>query len=51
MCLIIFVFDCHPDYQLILGANRDEYSDRPTETAGFWNSAPYLLAGRDKLST
>ncbi|MDD2852608.1 MAG: NRDE family protein [Desulfuromonadaceae bacterium] len=48
MCLIVFAFDCHPDYQLILGANRDEFRYRPTEPAGFWNSAPYLLAGRDK---
>ncbi|MDD2899082.1 MAG: NRDE family protein [Desulfuromonadaceae bacterium] len=48
MCLIVFAYDCHPDYRLILGANRDEYRDRPTEPAGFWDSAPYLLAGRDK---
>lgn len=47
MCLIVFAYNCHPDYQLILGANRDEFRDRPTEPAGFWMSAPYLLAGRD----
>ena len=47
MCLIVFAYDCHPDYQLILGANRDEFRDRPTDSAGFWSSAPYLLAGRD----
>jgi uncharacterized protein with NRDE domain len=48
MCLIVFAYDCHSDYQLILGANRDEYRARPTEPVGFWTSAPYLLAGRDK---
>lgn len=47
MCLIVFAYKCHPDYQMILGANRDEFRDRPTESAGFWISAPYLLAGRD----
>lgn len=47
MCLIVFAYKCHPEYQLILGANRDEFRDRPAEPAGFWNSAPYLLAGRD----
>ena len=47
MCLIVFAYNCHPDYQLILGANRDEFRDRPTEPAGFWISAPFLLAGRD----
>lgn len=24
MCLIIFAYNCHPVYRLILGANRDE---------------------------
>jgi uncharacterized protein with NRDE domain len=47
MCLIVFAYKCHPGYQLILGANRDEFRDRPTESAEFWLSAPYLLAGRD----
>ncbi|MDD2734107.1 MAG: NRDE family protein [Desulfuromonadaceae bacterium] len=47
MCLIVFAYKCHPDYQMILGANRDEFRDRPTESAGFWLSAPYLVAGRD----
>jgi len=47
MCLIVFAFDCHPDYQLILGANRDEYRNRLTDPAGFWSSAPHILAGRD----
>jgi uncharacterized protein with NRDE domain len=48
MCLIVFAYDCHPDYRLILGANRDEFRNRPADPAGFWSSAPYLLAGRDK---
>lgn len=50
MCLIVFAYDFHPDYLLILGANRDEFRDRPTDPAGFWDCAPYLLAGRDKLA-
>jgi uncharacterized protein with NRDE domain len=48
MCLIVFAYDCHPDYRLILGANRDEFRDRPAEPAGFWADAPHILAGRDK---
>jgi uncharacterized protein with NRDE domain len=48
MCLIVFALDCHPRYRLILGANRDEYQDRPSEPAAFWSDAPHLLAGRDK---
>ncbi len=47
MCLLIFAFKTHPTYKLILAANRDEYYDRPTAPAGFWDEAPYLLAGKD----
>lgn len=50
MCLIVFAYDCHPAYRLILGANRDEYHNRPTEPARFWNDAPHVLAGRDKVA-
>ncbi len=47
MCLITFAYDCHPRYHLILVANRDEYFQRPTEHAHFWESYPWILAGRD----
>lgn len=47
MCLLIFAFKVHPAYKLILAANRDEYYDRPTAPAGFWDEAPHLLAGKD----
>ncbi|HET8834638.1 MAG TPA: NRDE family protein [Gemmatimonadales bacterium] len=47
MCLILLVYDAHPDYRLILAANRDEFYDRPTTPAGFWPDAPGVLAGRD----
>ena len=47
MCLLFFAYDCHPDYRLILAANRDEYYDRPTEHAKFWESYPEVFAGQD----
>lgn len=50
MCLIVLAYDCHPLYRLILGANRDEFRDRPTDPARFWNDAPQVLAGRDRLA-
>src|SRR6185369_8284359 len=50
MCLIAFAFDHHPRYSLVLAANRDEFLDRETESAGFWSDAPHLLAGRDRLA-
>lgn len=48
MCLIVFAYNCHPEYRLILGANRDEYRDRPADAACFWPDAPHILAGRDR---
>lgn len=47
MCLIIFSYDMHPRYRLILAANRDEYYNRPTAPLCFWDDAPDILAGRD----
>lgn len=47
MCLILLAFKSHPGYKLILAGNRDEYYDRPTAPAAFWEEAPWLLAGRD----
>ncbi len=50
MCLIVFAFDCHPRYRLVLAANRDEYYDRPTATAAVWPENEDVIAGRDLLS-
>ena len=50
MCLILLALQQHPSYKLILGANRDEYYDRPSAPPAFWNEAPGLLAGKDLRS-
>jgi uncharacterized protein with NRDE domain len=47
MCLIVFGWRAHREFPLILGANRDEFLDRPSRPAGFWPEQPDLLAGRD----
>ena len=47
MCLILFAWQAHPDYPLILAGNRDEFYARPTAPAGFWDDHPQILAGRD----
>ena len=46
MCLILFAYDRHADFPLVLIANRDEYYARPTRDAHWWEDAP-VLAGRD----
>ncbi len=47
MCLIVFARNFHKDYPLILAANRDEFYDRKSMKAAFWEDAPGVLAGRD----
>ncbi|GAA3731795.1 NRDE family protein [Salinicoccus jeotgali] len=47
MCLILFQKNQHPEYKLVIGANRDEAYDRPTAPAHFWEEHPDILAGRD----
>lgn len=47
MCLILFAHDCHPRYQLVVAANRDEFYKRPTLPAAFWQDNSNILAGRD----
>lgn len=47
MCLIALAWQVHPDYPLIVAANRDEFHARATAPARFWAEAPALLAGRD----
>jgi len=46
MCLVVFSYKHHPDYKLIIAANRDEFYQRPTKPADFWESTE-LLAGKD----
>jgi len=47
VCLIVLAYKSHPRYPLVLAANRDEFRDRPTAVAHFWEDAPHVLAGRD----
>ena len=46
MCLILFAYRRHPDYPLIVIANRDEYYARPSRDAHWWDDAD-VYAGRD----
>lgn len=47
MCLLLFSYKSHPEYKLILAANRDEFYDRPSSSAQFWDEDKNILAGKD----
>ncbi|MCA6396615.1 MAG: NRDE family protein, partial [Cytophagales bacterium] len=47
MCLIFFAVQQHPNYNLVIAANRDEFYSRKTAPAAFWQEQPNILGGRD----
>lgn len=49
MCLITFAWKTHPEYKLILAANRDEFYGRPTRSAQPWADEGFkdIIAGKD----
>ncbi|GGN98909.1 NRDE family protein [Nocardia rhizosphaerihabitans] len=46
MCLVLLAWRAHPEYRLIVAANRDEFYTRDTESLRRW-PGEMLLAGRD----
>jgi uncharacterized protein with NRDE domain len=46
MCLILVAWRTHPDYPLVVAANRDEFFARPSAEATYWQNDG-ILAGRD----
>jgi len=47
MCILFLAVQEHPDYPLIICANRDEFHQRATKSAHFWPQNPNMLAGQD----
>ena len=47
MCLLFFALESHPEYPLIVAANRDEYYERPTQNLHVWQDDGQIVAGRD----
>jgi uncharacterized protein with NRDE domain len=47
VCLIFISLHQHPTYKLIVAGNRDEFYERKTAPAHFWEDHPQILGGRD----
>ncbi len=47
MCLVLVAYNVHPSYRLVLAANRDEFFERPSSSADFWDDRRQVIAGRD----
>ncbi|KAL6995983.1 hypothetical protein U1Q18_006121 [Sarracenia purpurea var. burkii] len=48
MCIAVFVWQSHPLYPFLLLLNRDEYHNRGTKAAGWWEGGE-ILGGRDEV--
>lgn len=47
MCLILFALQAHPNYPVVIAANRDEFIKRPAHKAHWWAYFPDVLGGID----
>jgi uncharacterized protein with NRDE domain len=47
MCLILIAWRTHPEFPLVLAANRDEFHARPSAAAAPWEEDARVLGGRD----
>jgi uncharacterized protein with NRDE domain len=47
MCLIVLAYRVHPQYPVVIAANRDEFYARPTSALGEWSDDARIVAGRD----
>lgn len=48
MCTIVILRHVHPEWPLVLAANRDESYGRPTEGPRVLSESPRVIGGRDK---
>lgn len=47
MCTLLFAYKIHPEYDFVFLGNRDEFKNRASLGAHFWESHPNVLAGID----
>ncbi len=47
MCLIFLSINNHPNYKLIFAGNRDEFYNRKTAKAQYWEDYEHIVGGRD----
>lgn len=50
MCLILLAHRPEAPIPLLVLANRDEFYNRPSEAADYWQESPSMIAGRDLVS-
>src|SRR4051812_31847895 len=47
MCLLVLAWRSHPQFPLVVGANRDEFHARPAAPLAAWSDIDGVIGGRD----
>ncbi|HEU4781450.1 MAG TPA: NRDE family protein [Steroidobacteraceae bacterium] len=47
MCLLVLAWRCHPQYRLVIAANRDEFHARSAAPLAPWTDTSGVVGGRD----
>ena len=47
MCLLVMAWRSHPQFRLVVGANRDEFHARPAAPLAPWSDIDGVVGGRD----
>src|SRR6187455_2570155 len=47
MCLLVLAWRSHPQFRLVVGANRDEFHARPSVPLAPWSDIEGIVGGRD----
>jgi uncharacterized protein with NRDE domain len=47
VCTLAVYFQTHPEYPLVVAANRDEFYDRPTTAPASLSRSPWVVGGKD----
>jgi uncharacterized protein with NRDE domain len=50
MCLVAIAWRAHPRYLLVIAGNRDEFHERPSAPAGWWDEHNHVFGGRDLVA-
>lgn len=48
MCLAAIAHVAHPDWRLVIAANRDEFHARPADPLARWDDGSGIIGGRDR---
>jgi uncharacterized protein with NRDE domain len=50
MCLVAVAWRAHPRFPLIIAGNRDEFHERSSAPAGWWDDHGHVFGGRDLVA-